>query len=332
MKWIIYLLVLLNVVFFTWSYRAAGPTAAPAAGLAGPTPAADLPLVEEQRRYRLEEPVPPIGPAPEPTVQSATPAAAVPAGEQRRNGAGPAAPEAVSAGEDKPPARPAPPSVAAAAPTVEPAAAGEQTARSATTPAPEATVAAESTPSQSSETAVASTAGSPPAAQAPAPPPAEAPSPPAVPRVCYTVGPLVEDRDLAPLEAWLKERKAAATSRESVAQEPRSYWVYLPPFSSVEAAREVLKKLQKDGITDFIRVMNGPMANAISLGLYSRSDSADKRMAYLHGKGYQPVVDLRYGEVRSHWLDVTVAGDKDLPAKAFAKAFPDAHLARAHCP
>jgi hypothetical protein len=72
-------------------------------------------------------------------------------------------------------------------------------------------------------------------------------------------------------------------------QEPASstWWVYMPAFNSEAAASAMLGELQAGGVDSYyMRTGEGDMAGGISLGVYSRRDSALIAQQQLADRGY----------------------------------------------
>lgn len=150
-------------------------------------------------------------------------------------------------------------------------------------------------------------------------------------RRCYRVGPLVDDAPVDPVRTWLERHGGEVESRVEQRQEPRSFWVYLPPAPSPQAAREAVDRLQAEGVKDVMRVTAGAKVNAISLGLYNRRVAADQRVNELKRAGYAPEVETRFKEVRETWLDATFSGPTEPPQEVFRAAFPQVKVVDTDC-
>jgi hypothetical protein len=337
MKWIISVLLAANVAFFAWHYRerATAPALPPAGEAGEPAYVSRLLLLSEleapQRSQAAgREPDLPLASDTPPTLGPPGPDAASAAGSQQPSGADQAPP--VGGGGEPEVASPAA-SPLAVAPTAK--------ARDSvsTADAPEAPL-----PEQPADSATGQTApGEPeepvPPDDAPAPPDrVEAavpePAPPAPPPVvrCFAVGPLADPAEARPLREWLSQRGFEAALRPGTRQEPRSFWVYLPPAGSEEAARAAVARLQADGVSDLMRVPAGARANSVSLGLYNRASAAEKRLAEIKQLGYEAQLEVRYKEMPATWLDVRVAGDREFPPGGLPSAFPAVEVAEQACP
>ena len=150
-------------------------------------------------------------------------------------------------------------------------------------------------------------------------------------RRCYVIGPFRKGEAVEEIVGWLRSTGGAVDSRWTERQIPKSYWVYLPPLPSTDEARAMLRRLAADGLQDYVRIMRGPMRNAVSLGLYSQRESADRRLADLRNRGYQASVHIRYQTERVQWLDVSFSKTANPPGAAFQSKFPSTELVAAEC-
>ena len=149
--------------------------------------------------------------------------------------------------------------------------------------------------------------------------------------VCYSIGPLATEQQVTLIATWLKEKGAQTTLREAERREVSRFWVYFPPFESRAAALERVADMQADAIDDIYVIPAGDMANAVSLGLYSRKESLDRRITELKEKGYEPSIVPRY-EIRSAaWFDVVAEDQNVFPSAQFAAAFPDTDATEHGC-
>ena len=149
---------------------------------------------------------------------------------------------------------------------------------------------------------------------------------------CYSVGPLQDQLATDKVRGWLTEHQAQIVVREDERRETARYWVYFPPLKSRAAAVKRVKAMRAVGISDVIIIPRGDMSNAISLGVYTRKSSVDRRLAQLQAKGYQPSVVPRYRTVKATWVDVLLTGQQaQIDMDAFIAAFPNLGVSRRHC-
>ncbi|MDZ7750752.1 MAG: SPOR domain-containing protein [Gammaproteobacteria bacterium] len=159
----------------------------------------------------------------------------------------------------------------------------------------------------------------------------EEPAPALVATRCVLLGPFPEEADTDAMVALLEEQGMTVETETRQDRRPNRYWIYLPQFADITAAREALDRLRDAGVTDFIRVMRGPNVNAVSLGLYSRENSARARMDELESKGFEPAMEVRYEQFDQTWLRITLAIDARLPRAELAALVPELSPARS-CP
>jgi hypothetical protein len=147
---------------------------------------------------------------------------------------------------------------------------------------------------------------------------------------CLTVGPLAEDAPVHAIRDWVQALGAEADVRSDERREVALYWIYLPPQATREAAIEVVAGLRGKGISDVIVVPKGDMANAISLGVFSRPETRDRRLRELSEKGYQPSIAPRYRSKLATWIDVA-AGDGAAVRDGLVERWPDLQLTDHAC-
>jgi len=156
-------------------------------------------------------------------------------------------------------------------------------------------------------------------------------SPPETDRECYTIGPLDNEDDISALGAWFSAQGSQATLRSDERREASSTWVFLPPLDSRQAADERLREMQAANIDDIYVIPRGDMANAISLGLYSQSDSLQRRISELEERGFTPSLLPRYRTVTASWFDVTTSAAQPMTVGVLDQIFPDLTIRQVAC-
>ncbi|GHT92385.1 hypothetical protein AGMMS49545_09860 [Betaproteobacteria bacterium] len=122
----------------------------------------------------------------------------------------------------------------------------------------------------------------------------------------------------------------AMTAQLTVVQRSESWWVFIPPQSDRAAAEKKATELTGLGIRDFTIVNEeGAQQFAISLGVYSREENANRRLEELRDK---KVRSARVGPRRLENARQTleVRGDA-ITALSFRQTLPAGVLAR-DCP
>lgn len=82
-----------------------------------------------------------------------------------------------------------------------------------------------------------------------------------------------------------------------------TYWVYIPALPSEAEAFELLKELQDKGIDSYY-MRSGDMAGGISLGVFSRRESAEVAQGALSKKGYQASIGQVFKQEPRWWLQL----------------------------
>ena len=86
---------------------------------------------------------------------------------------------------------------------------------------------------------------------------------------------------------------------------------------SVDSIQQVdlnTARLKQQGVTDYFRVATGEQKDAISLGVFSRSDLAQRRLRAMRKQGFQPQLETVPLPRRVYWLDWPVEGNPALNA------------------
>jgi hypothetical protein len=89
------------------------------------------------------------------------------------------------------------------------------------------------------------------------------------------------------------------------------YWVYLPPLASRQASLRQLRELQSRNIDSYI-ITVGDLANGISLGIFSRKDSAEGVVARLREVDYSALVRELPRVHNKYWVRVAPASQRQL--------------------
>ena len=285
------------------------------------TPSSAAPVLSAQPGILLSSSAPPDPTSVPPTSVSAEPA------EVRGDSTDPASSTPASA-----PADAAPPASAAEAATTARTTALDEPAAPVLSAVAEDDAVAAAEPEGTTEVRGDSStapAGPAPATGSPASfsPPSPQPSPEASvdPAGCFLAGPWPDE---PPDEAgeWLQARDAQVLSYQSRSSH---YRVYLGPFEDRKEAVQTMISLQEDlGIGDVAWVPAGSLRDAVSLGVYLKQESVDRRLEALHALGLDPKVQPpRAGS----WL-LGSASDLEALLTEWPGSFPDVPLAPERCP
>ncbi len=149
--------------------------------------------------------------------------------------------------------------------------------------------------------------------------------------LCLTVGPLDEGEQADQVRGWLEGEGGTAALRVGERRELSLYWIYFPPVSSRGEAVERVGQMRGEGIEDIYIIPRGDMANAISLGVYSRRTSLDRRLAELRAKGYDPSIVPRYRNRKATWIDAAFRTPDAFPRKRFGVEFAAVEFQQVQC-
>lgn len=149
-------------------------------------------------------------------------------------------------------------------------------------------------------------------------------------RACLTLGPLSADAPVEEVRSWFEQTGASVDVRTDERREVALYWVFFPPRATRENAVAEVARLRGEGLTDVIAVPKGDMANAISLGVFSRTESRDRRVKQMNQRGYQPSVAPRYRVKLATWIDISAPADT-LSDKKIQTRWPSFQIGRKPC-
>ena len=133
-------------------------------------------------------------------------------------------------------------------------------------------------------------------------------------RQCFSLGPFHSVDDLDEVYASLVEVTVTISERQTQALVEKGYWAYLPPYSSLLEANEVLLSLQALGMKDIAVIYSGEWTNAISLGYFLRQGNAVRRKESLDDRGYVPLIRVQRQAEDRYWLDYEQTPGSDMIA------------------
>lgn len=145
----------------------------------------------------------------------------------------------------------------------------------------------------------------------PAPAVTERPEPagkPAPEMRCLTLGPFATPHELQQARSALTPFASRMRSRQELAAQSSSWWVYLPSPGSRAQALAVTQQLAAHGIKDYFVVGGGDQPNTISLGLFHDQDNAHHRRDQVIAAGYPARINERTETVPQYWLDLVASG------------------------
>jgi hypothetical protein len=138
--------------------------------------------------------------------------------------------------------------------------------------------------------------------------PAEDTEVPATEPSCALIGPMTSEA----ADALIRQLPAFLELLSDVTVEAREvdgYYVMIPPLPSRAAGLAMLDRLAAEGITDTWLFRGGVYRNAISLGLYSRKNGAERHLRRVNQTGFEAVlVEKESRQERRQLLVMNVDG------------------------
>jgi len=120
---------------------------------------------------------------------------------------------------------------------------------------------------------------------------------------CNTLGPFKKKKTANAIRKELVSLGISAERRMSKDNTRKGFWVLIPPESSRKKARAHVSDLKSKNVKDYFLVVTGAQANAVSLGVFSRSDLAQKRYDEIKALGFKIKIRQVDLPLREYWLD-----------------------------
>ncbi len=132
--------------------------------------------------------------------------------------------------------------------------------------------------------------------------------------VCFSVGPFANSGLSDDVYKVLLDSGIDARQRSVKERQPKSYWVYLPPHKSLDAAKATVAYLENNNVRDYYIMPEPPNhLHAISLGLYEKLGAARSKVAEIKKLQLKPEMEVRFNEFTQHWVDFRQDGDSEQP-------------------
>jgi len=141
----------------------------------------------------------------------------------------------------------------------------------------------------------------------------------AISRWCYSLGPFADKQKADLVKGLLKSSGIKAKRRISKDARRKAYWVLLPPAESREAAQKSVARLKQLKVDDYFMVVTGEKTNAVSLGVFSKFESAHRRIKEMQDLGFKPEFEKVELPKREYWWDWPRDGGKPLNEQVMTK-------------
>lgn len=141
-------------------------------------------------------------------------------------------------------------------------------------------------------------------------------------RLCEILGPF--DGELGASEMVERLRALDVHSEVRTLQLPAGpgYWVYLEPEPNRKAALRKLAELQSRGVDSYV-IPKGDVENGISLGMFSKKELADSRMAEAERMGLQPRMQTIERTYREVWVMLNHQEDEKMSEISWSRVLED---------
>lgn len=134
-------------------------------------------------------------------------------------------------------------------------------------------------------------------------------------RRCYRVAGLETPAAAEHLAASLRALGAEVLATGSERHRQQSYWVMVPPYASRGAAEPAVARLRAAGISDYYVIPAGENRNAISLGVFTTREAAQRRFERIMALGLKLSGRLRIEEIglpaRRYWVNYARVGEAE---------------------
>lgn len=160
--------------------------------------------------------------------------------------------------------------------------------------------------------------------------------PPAAPQICLEWG-LFADQELVQARAALEPLNLGDSniSVQSLPAKAGTWWVHIPPQKTRQDANRKVEELKELGVEDsFVMQDNNPWRHAISLGVFSTQEAADKYLAQLREKGVKSAKSTPRNLEGGHANLIIKAGDANIEAELvkLKQGFQATELKAVPCP
>ena len=117
---------------------------------------------------------------------------------------------------------------------------------------------------------------------------------------CWMIGPFDERGQAENIQTRLSARAVLMAVRKLSTPVAPDYWVHVPPRANRQAAMLLLRQLQARDIDSSI-IVEGELANGISLGFFSSEKSARSLLERHQGQLYQVGLRIVPREINEFW-------------------------------
>lgn len=142
---------------------------------------------------------------------------------------------------------------------------------------------------------------------------------------CLALGPFKSSEAADQVQQRLFSLGVSSRERVEMNNQIADYWVHIPPLSSRDSAIRLLRELQAQNIDSFV-ISEGELANGISLGLFSKEESAKKVSRRIMAAGYNVEIKSLSRVPERWWLEMDAKEEDKLDSVFWSeleKRIPD---------
>jgi len=132
-------------------------------------------------------------------------------------------------------------------------------------------------------------------------------------KVCRSIGVFTSEKEVDEAAVWLRDKGIQGKKKSKEDTVWLGYWVYLPKYSSREAAAKVVTELKAKKIKDIFIESKPPNRNVISLGLYKQRKGAETRLKQIVGEDYPAKIGKKERKQTVFWLEAQVGANQVIP-------------------
>lgn len=120
---------------------------------------------------------------------------------------------------------------------------------------------------------------------------------------CLSLGPFADDASFDAAELKLGALGLSGNKRLAQGQIWVGYWIFLSPEKTRAEAISKVEALRERGVGDIYIEPAGERENAVSLGVFSERNRAQRRYREIRDMGFEPQIARRTREGTVYWLD-----------------------------
>lgn len=122
-------------------------------------------------------------------------------------------------------------------------------------------------------------------------------------RSCYSYGPLPDRLSALGVMVEIRRTTEEPRLRQDKPGTTSGYWVLIETAKTDADAVKLVESLKAAGISDIWRITRGELKNAISMGLFSRQENAEKRATEARSKGFTVNIVDKPRKAPVFWID-----------------------------